>query len=99
MFKVSGLMSMKTGTAPRMTKELTVVTKVKEGTITSSPGLMSQSSADISRAAVQECVRSAALAPDSSISQALQSLVYLPSPERCKEAWASAIRASSRPVM
>ena len=37
-FRVSGRMSQKTGRAPRWTKALAVETKVKAGTITSSPG-------------------------------------------------------------
>ena len=44
------------GRAPRSTKALTVEGKVNEGTITSSPGLMSRSSAAISSACVQDVV-------------------------------------------
>lgn len=56
---VSGRMSMKTGVAPRSTKALAVETKVKEGTITSSPDWMFNNSAAISSAWVQEVVSSA----------------------------------------
>ena len=42
--------SIKMGFAPRKTKAFTVETKVKEGTITSSPGLISNSIAAISSA-------------------------------------------------
>ena len=51
-------MSQKTGVAPRRTKALAVVTNVYDGTITSSPGRMSSKSAAISKAWVQEVVRS-----------------------------------------
>ena len=54
---MSGRMSTKTGVAPRSTKALAVETNVKDGMITSSPGPTSASSAAISSAAVQECVR------------------------------------------
>ncbi len=53
-FKVSGLISTKTGTAPLSTKALAVETNVKEGKITSSPTLISERMAAISRAVVQE---------------------------------------------
>ena len=53
---MSGLMSTKTGTAPRSTAALAVDTKVKDGMMTSSPGARSNSIAAISMAAVQECV-------------------------------------------
>ncbi len=55
-FSVSGRMSAKTIRAPRNTKAFAVDTKVKEGTITSSPGWMSSNRAHISRAWVQEVV-------------------------------------------
>jgi hypothetical protein len=45
--------------APRRAKALAVETKVKEGTMTSSPALISSSNAHISSAWVQEVVTSA----------------------------------------
>ena len=53
-FSVSGRMSTNTGRAPRSTKALAVETKVNDGTITSSPGSRSSSSAAISSACVHE---------------------------------------------
>ena len=59
MLSVSGRMSTKTGVAPRSTNALAVDTNVNDGMITSSPTPTSLRIAAISRAAVQECVRSA----------------------------------------
>ena len=47
---------MNTGVAPRSTNALTVDEKVNDGTMTSSPGPMSSSSAISSRACVPEVV-------------------------------------------
>jgi hypothetical protein len=47
-------MSTNTGVAPRSTKAFAVETNVKEGRMTSSPGLTPTSSAAISNAPVQE---------------------------------------------
>ena len=81
-------MSTKTGTAPRRTAAFAVETKVNEGMMTSSPGASSNSSAAISIAAVQECVRSACRHPVAASSQALQRFVNGPSPLRCRLAMA-----------
>ncbi len=69
-FKVSGRMSMKTGRAPRNTNAAAVETKVNDGTITSSPGWISSSSAAISSECVQEVVSSTLGAPKISSSSA-----------------------------
>ncbi len=72
---VSGRTSAKIGRAPRSTNALIVETKVKEGTMTSSPGLISSRSAVISSAWVQEVVSNARGTPSASSSRALQRLV------------------------
>ena len=56
---VSERISTKTGTPPRKTNALAVEEKVYDDMITSSPGCMSAKSADISSAALHECVSSA----------------------------------------
>ncbi len=99
MFSVSGRMSTNTGTAPRSTNALAVETKVKDGMMTSSPGSRSKSKADISSAAVQECVSRAFLHPVLASSQAWHCLVNWPSPERWPLACAWLMSHSSRPVM
>ena len=63
MFSVSGRTSQNTGFAPRRTKALAVETKVNDGTITSSPGRTSSSSAAISSACVHDVVTSARVTP------------------------------------
>src|SRR5262249_52791018 len=88
-----------TGTAPRSTNAFAVETNVKDGMMTSSPGSRSSSSAAISSAAVHECVSSARFAPVVRSSHAWQRFVNTPSPARCPCACASAMYASSRPVM
>ena len=81
MFNVSGRMSMNTGVAPRRAKAFIVVTNVKEGTMTSSPGWMSNNSAAISSACVQDVVRNALGTPSHCSSKAWHFLVNGPSPE------------------
>jgi hypothetical protein len=68
-------MSQNTGVAPRSTKALMVETKVKEGTITSSPGAMSSSKAAISSACVQEVVNNTCGTPSTCSSSSRQRLV------------------------
>ena len=63
MFMVAGSTSTKTIFAPRSTKALAVLTKVNDGTMTSSPGFTSSSSAASSMAEVPEVVSSALQAP------------------------------------
>jgi len=65
--------------------------KVKEGTITSSPGAMSARIAVISSAAVHECVSSARAAPVSASSQPWQRAVKGPSPASRPLKWARAM--------
>ena len=72
---MSGRMSANTGLAPRSTKALAVETNVNDGTMTSSPGLRSSSSAAISRACVQEVVSSALGAPTACSSRVWHSFV------------------------
>ena len=83
--------------APRRTKALTVETKVKEGTITSSPLRQSRSSAAISRAWVQEVVSSTwrAKLP---LQDLVASRVNGPSPDAWPLAIASAIYRYSLPA-
>src|SRR5437773_9648325 len=81
---VSGRLSMNTGLAPRSTNAFTVDTKVKDGTMTSSPGLMSSNSADISSACVHDVVNSADETGKRFSSHSRQRLVKGPSPERCR---------------
>ena len=78
---MSGRMSTKTGRAPRSTNAFAVETNVNDGTITSSPGPMSSSSAAISRACVQDVVSSTRRAPRSSSSRRRHFSVKTPSPE------------------
>ncbi len=78
---VSGRTSAKTGRAPRSTKALTVETKVKAGTMTSSPGWISSSRAAISSACVQDVVSRARATPSSASSRFRHCLVNRPSPE------------------
>ena len=82
---MSGRTSAKTGRAPRKTNALTVETKVKDGTTTSSPGRMSRSSAAISKACVHEVVSKAFGAPSASSSNAWHFFVNGPSPDKCPE--------------
>ena len=63
MLGLCGSLSAKTMRAPRRAKALAVDTKVKAGTITSSPSRMFSSSAAISSASVQEVVISALRKP------------------------------------
>ncbi len=72
---MSGRMSANTGRAPRSTKALAVETNVNDGTITSSPGRASSSSAAISRACVQDVVSSALPDPTVCSSRAWQRFV------------------------
>ena len=80
MLRVSGEISQKTGFAPRSTKAFALDTKVYEGTMTSSPAEISHSIAAMSSEAVQELVKSAALAP--AIAEIFSSQIFmnLPSP-------------------
>ncbi len=80
-FRVSGRQSAKIGVNPCIANAFAVDTKVNEGTITSSPGRASSSSADISSAAVQELVRSAGCAPVSSRRRVSQPCVHGPLPD------------------
>ena len=80
---VSGRLSTNTGTAPRRTKALAVLTKVNVGRITSSPGPTFSSSAAISRAWVQLVVSSTLPAPVIAPSRAWHCRVNGPSPDRC----------------
>src|SRR5579872_3568229 len=73
-------MSINTGVAPRSANALAVETKVNEGMMTSSPGPIFARRADISNAAVQECVSSAG-APNSCESRSWHRTVKGPSPE------------------
>src|SRR5438094_9208508 len=97
-FRVSGLISMKIGRAPRSTKALTVETKVKEGTITSSPGLRSRSSAAISSACVQDVVSMALGTPRVYSSKLWHFLVNIPSPDSCPQLIAWRIYSNSLPL-
>lgn len=99
MLSVSGRISTKTGTPPRNTKALAVETKVYDGSMTSSPSSMSRSSAIISSAAVHEGVSSALRQPVCCSSHAWLRRVKGPSPARWPQECASAMYASSRPVM
>jgi len=56
---------------------------VKEGMITSSPGWIFSSRADISRASVQEVVKREDRNPHLSLKKAWHFLVYIPFPEIC----------------
>ena len=71
---MSGRMSAKTGRAPRSTNAFTVETNVNDGTITSSPGRKSSSSAAISSACVHDVVSSARRTPSVLSSSAWQRL-------------------------
>ena len=80
-FMVSGSTSAKTILAPRRAKALAVLTKVNDGMITSSPGLISSRMAAISSAEVPEVVRSALGAPVRASNASLQRRVKGPSPQ------------------
>jgi hypothetical protein len=84
MFIVSSRLSMNTGVAPRNTNAFAVETKVNDGTMTSSPGLMSSRIAAISSACVHDPVRSADGTPNFFSNNSRQRLVKGPSPERCR---------------
>ncbi len=99
MFNVSGRMSTKTGVAPRSTNAFAVETNVNDGMMTSSPAPTPLRMAAISRAAVQECVRSAFWLPTRCSSQAQHRLENSPFPARWPFAWACEMYQSSRPVM
>ena len=90
---------MNTGLAPRSTNAFTVDTKVKDGTMTSSPGLMSSNSADISSACVHDVVNSADETGKRFSSHSRQRLVKGPPPERCRCRMASVTYSSSRPMI
>ena len=85
-FRVSSRMSTNTGTAPRSKNALTVETKVNDGTITSSPGSRSSSSADISSAWVHEVVSRQLPPPTRARSSSAARAVKGPSPEVAPEA-------------
>ena len=95
---MSGRTSTNTGVAPRSTKAFAVETNVYEGMMTSSPGPTSASSADISSAAVHECVSSTRCAPVSRSSHSCARRVKRPSPERWPAAIACAMKRNSSPV-
>ena len=78
---VSGRISVKTSRAPRCTKASAVEQKVKEGSMTSSPGFIWQSRADISRADVQDVVRYTAGECSRSLRKAWHLFVKGPSPQ------------------
>ena len=97
-FSVSGRMSTNTGRAPRSTTAFTVDTKVKGGTMTSSPGRRSSRSAAISSACVHEVVSSAFGDPVSRSSHSWQARVYGPSPWSGPSAMTRVTYSASRPV-
>ena len=88
---MSWRMSTNTGTAPRRANAFAVDTKVNDGMITSSPGPMSDRSADISRAPVQEWVSSARRQPRASSSHAPQRLLNGPLADRWDAATADSM--------
>jgi hypothetical protein len=94
---VSGRMSANTGRAPCNAKALAVETKVKEGTITSSPGPMPRRIAAISRACVQEVVTRADRHPTTSRRSFWHFLEYVWSPATCPIRMVSKMYSSSRP--
>jgi len=98
-FSVSGRTSAKTGRAPRSAKALAVETKVKDGTMTSSPGFRSNSSPAISSACVQEVVSSALPTPCSCSSRAWHFFVKPPSPIRWLLASACSMYFDSSPSL
>src|SRR5258705_4432094 len=98
MLSVSGRMSAKPGRAPRSTKALTVETNVNDGTITSSPGLISSSSAAISSAWVQDVVSSALGVPIRRSRSAWHFFVNVWSPAICPISIACAMYCISRPI-
>ena len=93
-------LSAKISFAPRISKASAVETNVYDGIITSSPGWMSRSRADISRASVHEVVRSIFEFGESWMisSKAVACFVNGPSPENRREAIAADILVSSAPV-
>src|SRR5512140_421987 len=91
-------MSMKTRRAPRRRYALVVLTNVKEGTITSSPGFRSSNRADISSAWVHEVVRRTFGAPRRLSNNWLHFLVKGPSPDVCPLLIASAMYVNSFPA-
>src|SRR5947209_7591462 len=95
MLRVSGRMSTKTGTAPRNAIALAHDEKVKDGTITSSPGPRSSRRQASSSAAVPEQVSSALAAPVRASIRARARLVTTPPPARLREASTAASAASS----
>src|SRR5438132_6198320 len=88
---------MKTGRAPRKTNAFATDTNVNEGTITSSPGEISRSSAAISSACVQDVVRSAFTTPSSDSRSWWQRRLKGPSPDTWPEAIAALMYSISRP--
>lgn len=92
-FKVSDLESTKTGVNPLIANALAVETKVKEGTITSSPGDFRIRSAAISSALVHDVVINVrGISNLSDISRSDES-VNSPPPAKCPEV-AATLRAS-----
>jgi len=85
--------------APRSTKALAVEGKVNEGMITSSPGPTSASSADISKAPVQEWVSSTRAEPHRSSSHCEQRCVIAPLPDSWPCSSASATYPNSVPTV
>ena len=97
-FRASDLISANIGFAPRKTNPLPVETNVKEGRITSSPGLMFSDKGLISGACVQE-VHSKVLCPPRRFSRkAWQHFVWWPSLETRALRMASTIQAVSFPT-
>ncbi len=96
-FKVSFLMSTKTGTAPLSIIALAVDTKVYEGKITSSPSFRSINSIAISRAWVPEVVNNAFFVSNFDSIKSLHHFVNFPSPDTLLAAYASFIYSSSLP--
>ena len=91
---MSGRMSTKTVRAPRSANAFAVDTNVNDGTMTSSPGCMSSSSAAISSACVHDVVSSTVAPWCTSHNSDAARLVMTPSPDRWPEAKASATRSS-----
>ena len=94
---MSGRTSQNTGRAPRSTNAFAVDTNVNDGTITSSPGWMSSSSAAISSACVQEVVSSAARRAEHRCSSSWHRVVKVWSPAICPMVIVSKMYSSSRP--
>ena len=92
---MSGRISTKTGVPPLKQNAFAVETKVKEGMIISSPGLISASNAQISNAAVQEWVRRAFLHLIFSSSHDSHNFVNFPSPASCPDLTAPKIKLIS----